>query len=146
MSAQLTEATATEEIAERYGEAWNSQNLDAILDLHTEDSVFQLHVPGSAAVAGKEAIRETFAAFLAQLPDINFATRRLQTGAEHWVLESTLSGTAAAAFELEDETIDSPGAAVEVDCVDVIQLRDGLVARKDTYLDAVSFQRQMGVE
>jgi steroid delta-isomerase-like uncharacterized protein len=133
-----------QDLADRYGEAWNDQDLEAILSLHSDDSVFQLHVPGGEPVEGREAIREAFAAFLAQLPDINFATVRLQVGPDHWVNESTLTGTVAGAVELEEQTLEAPGASVEVACVDVIQVRDGLVTRKDTYLDGVSFMRQIG--
>jgi steroid delta-isomerase-like uncharacterized protein len=133
-----------QDLADRYGEAWNDQDLEAILSLHSDDSVFQLHVPGGEPVEGREAIREAFAAFLAQLPDINFATVRLQVGPDHWVNESTLTGTVAGTVELEEQTLEAPGASVEVACVDVIQVRDGLVTRKDTYLDGVSFMRQIG--
>jgi steroid delta-isomerase-like uncharacterized protein len=144
-AAAATPAIATvQQLADRYGEAWNDQDLETILSLHSEDSVFQLHVPGGEPVQGREAIHEAFAAFLAQLPDINFATVRLHVGPHHWVNESTLTGTVADAVELEDQTLEAPGASVEVACVDVIQIRDGLVTRKDTYLDGVSFMRQIG--
>jgi steroid delta-isomerase-like uncharacterized protein len=140
-----TAVTTISELADRYGEAWNSQDVDAIADLHTEDSVFQLHIPGGAPVEGRDAIRAAFAAFVEQLPDINFATRRLYAGEDHWVLESTLTGTVAAPMELDGEQLDARGSKIEVDCVDVIAVRDGKVARKETYLDAVAFQRQMGL-
>ena len=83
------------ELAARYGEAWNSQDLDAIMDLHTDDSVFVAHAAGSVPAEGREAVREAFAGYLALLPDINFAERALQVGDDHWVLESTMSGTVA---------------------------------------------------
>ncbi len=38
------------------------------------------------------------------------------------------------------------GARVEVDCVDVIEVRDGLVASKQTYIDSLAMQRQLGGE
>ena len=140
---ELATATSTLELAERYGEAWNCGELDAILALHTDDSVFQLHVLGAAPAEGRAAIAEAFAGFLAQLSGVHFATRRLHAGSQHWVLESTLTGTAAAPFELDGERIGAPGARVEVDCVDVFEVRDGRVARKDTYLDAHTFQAQL---
>ena len=140
-----TAVTAIHELADRYGQAWNSQDLDAIVALHTEDSVFHLHVPGSAPVEGRDAIRQAFAAFIAQLPDIDFAQRSLLAGDDHWVLESTMTGTVAQPLELDGEQLEAPGSRIEVDFVDVITVRDGKVARKESYLDAVTFQRQMGV-
>jgi steroid delta-isomerase-like uncharacterized protein len=143
MTPQIADATTIEELHERYGEAWNSQDLDAILAMHTDDGVFQLYIPGAAPAEGKQAIREAFGGFLAQLPDINFAVRKLNTGAGHWVSEMTLTGTVAAPLQLDGEAIESPGAKIEVPCVDVIEVRDGLVATKHTYLDEVTFQNQL---
>jgi steroid delta-isomerase-like uncharacterized protein len=138
-----TAGTTISELAERYGEAWNSQDLEAIMDLHADDCVFWAHAAGSPAAEGKDAVRDAFAAYIAQMPDINFATRSLRCGEDHWVLESTMTGTVAQPFEVDDEQVGATGARVEVDCVDVIEVRDGLVARKDTYLDALTMQQQL---
>jgi steroid delta-isomerase-like uncharacterized protein len=140
---QATAATTTEELAERYGEAWNSQDLEAIMELHADDCVFCAHAAGSPAAEGKDAVREAFAAYLAQLPDINFATRSLRCGDDYWVLESTMTGTVAQPLEVDDESVGALGAKVEVDCIDVIEVRDGLIASKDTYLDSLTMQQQL---
>jgi steroid delta-isomerase-like uncharacterized protein len=134
--------TAIRMLAERYGEAWNRQDLDAIMDLHTEDSVFQAHAVSSPPAVGKEAVRGAFASYLAMLPDINFAERALHVGEDHWVLESTMSGTVAQPIEVEGENLGGQGKRVEVPCVDVIEVRDGLVASKQTYIDTLAMQRQ----
>src|SRR3954452_3836225 len=95
MTATTETATDIRQLAERYGEAWNSQDLDAILDLHAEDCVFQAHAAGAPPAEGKDAVREAFAGYIALLPDINFAERSLHVGPDHWVLESTMTGTVA---------------------------------------------------
>ena len=138
-----TTMTEIEALAERYGEAWNSQDLDAIVALHAPDGIFHLHVPGSAPVQGREAIRESFAGSLAQLPDVHFEPVRLRAGADFWVLESRMSGTVAAPIEVEGQRLEAPGTRVEVDFVDVIAVADGLLTRKDSYLDGLAFQQQM---
>jgi uncharacterized protein (TIGR02246 family) len=138
-----TTVTEIEALADRYGEAWNSQDLDAIVALHAPDGTFHLHVPGSEPVQGREAIRESFAGSLAQLPDVHFEPVRLRAGADFWVLESRMSGTVAAPIEVEGQRLDAPGTRVEVDFVDIIAVADGLVARKDSYLDGLAFQQQM---
>ena len=61
------------------------------------------------------------------------------------MFESTLTGTVAKPVDLDGEQLDAPGSRIEVDFLDVIEVRDGKVARKDSYLDAVTFQRQMGL-
>jgi steroid delta-isomerase-like uncharacterized protein len=143
--ATATDATAVHELAERYGEAWNAQDLDGIVSMHAEDGTFHLHVPGGELVSGREAIRAVFAGFLAQLPDIHFEPVRLRAGADFWVLESKMSGKVAAPIDVEGDEVQAEGAQVAVDAVDVISVRDELVQSKDTYLDALSFERQLGV-
>ena len=49
----------------------------------------------------------------------------------------------AAPIEVEGERLEAPGTRVEVDFLDVIAVEDGLVARKDSYLDGLAFQAQM---
>jgi steroid delta-isomerase-like uncharacterized protein len=144
--------TEIQELATRYGEAWNSQDLDAIMALHTDDCVFCAHAAGSPPAEGKQAVREAFAGYIALMPDINFAERVLRVGEDHWVLESTMTGTLAGSLEVEGvdpaagfvaADNDVNGARVEVECVDVIEVRDGLIVSKHTYLDSLAMQRQL---
>ena len=146
MTTKTQEGTAIRMLAERYGEAWNRQDLDAIMDLHTDDSVFVAHAAGSPPAEGKAAVREAFAGYIATMPDINFAERALHVGDDHWVLESTMTGTVEQAIQIEGDLFGTAGARVEVRCVDVIEVRDGLVASKQTYLDSMTMQRQLGGE
>src|SRR5262249_12459624 len=135
---------AIQMLAQRYGEAWNRQDLDAIMDLHAKECVFQAHAAGSPPTQGKDAVRAAFAGYLELLPDINFAARSLHVGPDHWVLESTMTGTVASTLAVDGEELGTPGAHIEVDCVDVIEIRDGLVASKHTYLDTREMERQLG--
>lgn len=146
MTTATDSMTAVRMLAQRYGEAWNSQDLDGIMDLHTDDSVFVAHAAGSVPAEGKDAVREAFAGYLALLPDINFAERALHVGEDHWVLESTMSGTVAGSIEVDGQALGESGARIEVDCVDVIEVRDGLVASKQTYVDSLKMQSQLGGE
>ena len=91
-------------------------------------------------------MREAFAGYIAMMPDIHFAEQSLQIGEDHWVLESTMSGTVEQAIEVDGEEMGVRGARVQVPCVDVIQVRDGLIASKHTYLDSITMQRQLGGE
>ena len=146
MTTATDTTTAIQMLAQRYGEAWNRQDLDAIMDLHTDDCVFTAFAAGSPIAKGKEAVREAFAGYIAMLPDIHFAERSLQLGDDHWVLESTMSGTVEQAIDVEGESFGTSGSRVEVPCVDVIQVRDGLIASKHTYIDSLTMQRQLGGE
>ena len=138
--------TEIQELAARYGEAWNSQDLDAIMELHTDDCVFSAFAAGAPLAKGKEAVRDAFAGYIAMMPDIHFAERSLQIGRDHWVLESTMSGTVDQSIEVDGESFGSSGARVEVPCVDVIKVRDGRIASKHTYIDSLTMERQLGGE
>jgi ketosteroid isomerase-like protein len=119
-----------EELAGQYHQAWTDLDVDAIVALHTEDSVFHLHGV-TAAATGRRSIRQTIVALLGLVPDLHFDAKRAYLGADHLVLEYDMSGTAG----------ESPFIC---DGADVIAVRDGLVARKDTYLDLAAYQRQAG--
>jgi hypothetical protein len=70
--------TASEalEFARRHVEVWNSHDLEAIVDLYTEDA--ELYSPlaallqGEPAVRGRAALREYFERGLAKYPDLRF--------------------------------------------------------------------------
>jgi hypothetical protein len=138
-------AVDIEQLATAYGNAWNDHDLDGIMALHGDETSFRLHAPGGETASGPDAVRAAFASFLEQLPDMHFATRQLHIGSDHWVLESRLTGTVAGSIEVEGERVAAPRQRVDVDCVDVFEVRDGLGLSKHTYLDGVTFLRQLGL-
>ena len=119
-----------EELAMAYHGAWVELDPDAIVALHSLDSVFHMHGAMEAA-AGKEAVRELIAALIRLVPDLKFEPKRLHTGEEHIVFEYDMSGTFG-------------GSPFVCDGVDVISVADGLVTRKDTYLDYIKLTAQIG--
>jgi ketosteroid isomerase-like protein len=122
----------TQDLAARYGAAWAAHDLDAIMAMHTDDTVFHLHGGGEPAV-GLGATRAAFAAAAAQWPDIRFEKSRVYIGDGHFVSEYQMSAT-------------SDGTRITCDGVDVIAVVDGRIARKDTYLDWSAIHRQLGAE
>ena len=123
---------ATQELAARYGAAWAKHDLDAILSMHTDDTVFHLH-GFSEPATGLDAAREMIAATFARSPDLRFDKSRVYIGDGHFVSEYQMSGTAE-------------GKPFACEGVDVIAVSDGLIARKDTYLDWAAMQRQLDVD
>ena len=107
-------------------------DLDAILAMHTDETVFHLHGFGEPAT-GLAAAREVIAATFARSPDLRFDKNRVDIGDGHFVSEYQMSGTAE-------------GKPFACEGVDVIAVSDGLIARKDTYLDWAAMQRQLDVE
>jgi steroid delta-isomerase-like uncharacterized protein len=128
----------------RYADAWNRHDVDAILALHTDDAVFENHTSGGLAV-GKAEIRKLIEGVFATFPDLKFATRRLYLGEGVAVLEWTATATHAKPVTRADRTFPPSGKKLSWNGLDVMPMRDGLVARKDVYADSISFLRQLGV-
>jgi steroid delta-isomerase-like uncharacterized protein len=120
------------ELAVRYAQAWADHDPDAIVAMHTEDTVFHTHGMGKPVV-GAPAMRDALAALFAQSPDLAFERKTAYFGDDHIVTEYVVSAT-----------VDGVHAAC--DGCDVFQIRDGRMARKDTYLDLAAYQRQLGVD
>lgn len=122
-----------EDLIQHYTDAWASRNPDKIVALHTENTTFHAHA-GQAAAHGKAAVRQAFADLFAQFPDLAFAAVSEKTGHDFWIAEWRVSGTLA-----------GTDSRFEVDLVDVVTVEGGLVKSKDSYLDAVSMQAQLGM-
>ena len=142
----MTERDGIERLTEaigRYNDAWNSQNLDAILGMHAPDMVFANHTAGESAQG--EEVRGHIASIFEAWPDMRFETRRLYVREGLVVQEWTASATHTKAMRRGDLEAPPSGRAVSWDGVDVIPFEDGLVKRKDVYSDSVSILRQVGL-
>jgi hypothetical protein len=123
-TAQKLDLTA---IAGRYFAAWAARDPDAIVALHTEDTRFWMHMGGEPAI-GRDVVRATFAEIFEQFPELTWETYRVLYGEDHWILDwALISGE------------------IRFDCLDVVNIApDGLVVRKDTFVDAAQLQAAMG--
>jgi ketosteroid isomerase-like protein len=113
-------AAELEKVIERYNEAWNAHDVQAILAFHAPGMVFENHTAGER-VEGAEAVRAHIGGIFERWPDLRFRGRRLYVAEEFAVSEWTATATR------------SDGARIEWDGVDVFPIRGGLIARKDVY-------------
>jgi steroid delta-isomerase-like uncharacterized protein len=132
------------DLARRYADAWNEHEVDALISMHAEDSVFCTYM-GGEEVRGIENIRQAFEVLFTMWPDIEFHSRRLYIGDDVIVHEYDIEGTLAHPMPLGPITVEPNGERLRYAAVDVIAVADGLVQRKDVYLDLVSAQIQAGV-
>ena len=134
----MTLSTTTHEIRglfDRYAATFATHDVDAIAALHSPDTQFWLHLDNQP-VHGRAAVATTFAGFFEQWPKFGFDVYRVFTGRDHWVLDWALTA----------ELTDPNGTPVPVrfDCVDVVTVDDqGLVARKDTFVDYAQVQQAL---
>ena len=64
------------ELIERYNDAWNAHDVDAIASMHAPDIVFHNYSAGERA-EGADVVREHIATIFRNNPDIQFRGRRL---------------------------------------------------------------------
>jgi steroid delta-isomerase-like uncharacterized protein len=132
------------ELIPAYSEAWASHDADRIAAFHAEDGIFQLHSGDAGPIEGREAIRDAFAAFLAQFPDLAFEEQEMLVAEWGWSVRWTMRGTLAVPFPVGERTAE-PGASIAIDAVDVITASGGLIEAKHTYLDWAAGLEQMGL-
>jgi len=129
MAASTTDALDVKAISERYFEKWKARDPDGIAALHTEDTQFWSHL-GMEPTRGRSEIRDTFADLFERFPEFSFETYRVLYGADFWILDWALIFRPEGTEELK-----------RFDCLDVVNLSpEGLVARKDTFIDMVQLQ------
>jgi ketosteroid isomerase-like protein len=110
-----------QDIARRYADAWNAHDIDAIMALHADDTLYHLH--GEAEVyRGRNAVAEKFSTQLGRVPDIHFELKSLYGGNDHFVFEAVIT------YSGKD------GEKAIFDGVDVITICDGLVVTKNSYM------------
>jgi steroid delta-isomerase-like uncharacterized protein len=133
-----------EEFIDRYNAAWNDHDVDAIVSMHTDDSVFENHTTGDVNI-GKVAIARAITGIFGVFPDLSFEARSQYIRDDLVVQEWTARGTHQGAMSRSGMTIEPTGRAVEYRGMDIIPIRNGLVARKDVYSDGVTLLRQLGL-
>jgi steroid delta-isomerase-like uncharacterized protein len=130
-------------VIDRYNDAWNRHDVDAIVAMHAPDMVFENHTAGERAEG--DQVREHIAAIFAGWPDIAFETRRLYVRDDLVVQEWTASATHDRELSRGDLVAPASGKRIEWKGMDVIPFEDGLVKRKDVYSDSISILRQVGL-
>jgi ketosteroid isomerase-like protein len=106
------------DLIERYNDAWNRHDVDAICSMHAPGMVFENHTAGERAQ--DDDVRGHIASIFANSPDLRFEARRLYATPELAVCEWTATATR------DGNPVSWPG-------VDVFPIRDGRIARKDVY-------------
>jgi len=112
-------ATELERTIERYNDAWNAHDVDAIVALHAPGMVFENHT--SAERVEGDDVPAHLARIFENWPDLAFRGRRLYARDALVVSEWTATAT------------DSKGRRLEWDGVDIFPFEDGLILRKDVY-------------
>jgi ketosteroid isomerase-like protein len=112
-------------LMEEHIAAWNDHDLDRLMSLFSDDSVFEAsggpEVTGERFV-GRAAVRTAFAGVLESMPDAHWG------GGRHHVIDD---GCGVSEWTLTGTFID--GRSLEVNGCDFLTVRDGLIVLKNSY-------------
>ena len=112
------------ELLDRFADAWNRHDLDALMSMMTDDCVFEAsagsQVDGERS-EGKLAVRAAYAAVFEAFPDAHWANARHFVAGNRGVSEWTFSAT------------QTDGKRVEVTGCDLFTFRHGKIAIKNSY-------------
>jgi steroid delta-isomerase-like uncharacterized protein len=128
---------------DRYNEAWNAHDVDAIVAMHAPDMVFANHTAGESASG--EDVRGHIAQIFESWPDLRFETRRLYLREGLVVQEWTATATHTKPMRRGEIEAPPSGRTISWDGIDSIPFEGGLIKRKDVYSDSVSILRQVGL-
>ncbi|HEY1968699.1 MAG TPA: nuclear transport factor 2 family protein [Pseudonocardia sp.] len=143
LESTTNDAAAIHTLATRYAKAWNDHDVPTIMSMHAEKSVFHLHVAPYPEATTHEAIREQFSTLFEIMPDMWFDTSRLTVRDGLFVHEWTITTTLARPFPVGDRVAQPDGRRISFPGMDSIPCVNGLIARKDCYLDAVTLISQL---
>jgi steroid delta-isomerase-like uncharacterized protein len=112
------------ELLDRFADAWNRHDLEALMSMMTDDCVFQAsagpHVDGQRS-EGQQAVRAAFAAVFEAFHDAHWANARHVIAGHRGVSEWTFTGT------------QQDGTRVEVNGCDLFTFHDGRIAIKNSF-------------
>ena len=115
---------ATIKMLDRFADAWNRHDVDALMSMMTADAVFEgaagTQVDGTRS-EGTQAVRAAYAAIFDAFPDAHWGNAHHFVSGNRGVSEWTFTGT------------QKDGKRVEVTGCDLFTFRDGKIAIKNSY-------------
>jgi steroid delta-isomerase-like uncharacterized protein len=130
-------------ISDRFTEAINSQDADAIGALYRDDAVA---IDPFGEWRGKEAIVESWRGFFEAFPDIKGTDERSYDAGDTAINEWTGSGTHSGPIRTPDgDEIPPTGKRMTLRGADFITVRDGLISEHRIYFDQMQMLSQLGL-
>ena len=137
---RISRRKAVEQTIRAYFEAIDNQDLDAIVEHWSEDSVDDIVAVG--VLRGHDEMRQYFASLFAAVPDARMTVTRLVAGEQSCAAEWRIEGTFDSAPYMG---IEPTGKHVEVRGLDLFELEDGQIVSNTGYFDGAAFARQIGM-
>jgi hydroxyacylglutathione hydrolase len=127
------------EVATAYFEAIARRDVEGMAALWAADG--DEHIAGQVDAVGPGGVREYFTEFFAAYPDFAIEVGSIvaddERAAVHWTATGTQLGVLWG--------IEPTGARVGFEGIDMLVVRDGVIARNDAVADTLSIARQLGL-
>ncbi len=137
---------AAEDLLERWYVAWNAHDVKAILDLTTEDVLYEDPSSAVPVMRGKAEVEASIRASLRGVPDLHLEKRDVWVTPGGEVIASWFgfSGTFTGPLALPGRPVLSPtGLPIVTNGMDRSEIRDGLLCRHQIFWDMLDVARQM---
>jgi hydroxyacylglutathione hydrolase len=122
-----------------YFEAIARRDVEAMAALWAPDGVD--HIASQVDAAGPDGVRAYFRELFAAFPDFALTVRSTVAAGDreavHWTATATHLGPLWG--------VEPTGARVELEGIDILQVRDGLIVRNDAVVDSLSVAREVGL-
>jgi glyoxylase-like metal-dependent hydrolase (beta-lactamase superfamily II)/predicted ester cyclase len=130
-----------EAIARRYFEAIGAHDVDGAAAMWAPDG--REDVRGQGLFIGPDGLREFIGDLIAAIPDLRVEIVSTTTEDDHCALHWRFSGTFAGPGSFNG--INPTGHRMEIEGVDVLSVRDGLIQSNDAFTDTMAVPRQIGM-
>ncbi len=130
------------EISDRYTDAINAHDADAIGALYADDGVF---TEPAGEFRGREAIVQYWERFFTAFPDLNGRDEFTAESGDTAINEWSFSGTNSGPIETPEGTIPATGKRVTVRGCDALTVREGRIRSHRAYYDQLTFMTQLGL-
>jgi len=130
-----------ETVTRRYFEAIGAHDLDAAVAMWAQGG--RENVRGQVDVTAPEGVRSFIGDLLGALPNLHVEILSTTTEDDRCALQWRFTGTFAGPRSFNG--IAPTGDHIELEGVDVLQVRDGLIQSNDAFTDTMSVPRQIGM-
>jgi len=130
-----------EAVARRYFEAIGAHDVQGAAAMWADDG--REDVRGQGRFIGPEGLRELISSLIAAIPDLNVEIVSTTTEGDRCVLQWRFSGTFAGPGSFNGIT--PTGHRMELEGVDILSVRDGLIQSNDAFTDTMAVPRQIGM-
>ena len=135
--------SAYRELLDQYVERYNAGDLDGVMDLYADDAV--QNMPDGMDALGRR-LTQRLAQELEAFPDVHHTVRSFLEQGDVFADEWTFVGTHTGPYQLPDGTPVPPtGQRVEINGMEIVQVRDGKVILNTLYYDNVAALTQLGL-